>query len=149
MPSTPRLAAGALLALAALCVPFAAAPQADPGSCIVAGRLNDQGGWAPRFAGVQLLGADGKAVGSASRTALAGVRQARLAQPALLSRCDGNAALARADNEPAATKSQVPAVTAGLVDVEAVAFPALRTGGALVELKLRPLAADRVALVMR
>jgi hypothetical protein len=135
-----------LAALAALTFPAAA--QSDA-SCILAGRVDEQQNWAPRFAAVQLLGADGKVVTGASRQALSGVRQARLAQPALLARCDGNAALARADEEPAQTKSRVPAVSAGLVDVEAVAFPKLRTGGELVELKLRPVAAERVVLLTR
>jgi len=88
-------------------------------------------------------------VSSASKDALAGVRQARLAQPALLARCDGNGAMARADDEPAQTKAKVPAVSAGLVEVESVAFPKLRTGGELVELKLRPVAAERVVLLTR
>jgi len=88
-------------------------------------------------------------VSSANKQALAGVRQARLAQPALLARCDGNGALARADDEPATAKAKVPAVSAGLVEVEAVAFPKLRTGGELVELKLRPVAAERVVLLTR
>jgi hypothetical protein len=142
---SPRL----LLALAALAtLSFPVTAQSDAG-CIVAGRLGDQQSWAPRFPGVQLLNADGKAVNSASKQALAGVRQARLSQPALLARCDGNAALVRADDEPAQAKSKVPAVSAGLVEVEAVAFPKLRTGGELVELKLRPVAAERVVMLTR
>jgi len=136
----------ALAALAVLSLPAAA--QSDA-SCILAGRVSDQQAWAPRFAAVQLLGADGKAVNSASKEALAGVRQARLAQPALLARCDGNAALARADDEPVRAKAQVPAVSAGLVEVEAVAFPKLRTGGELVELRLRPVAAERMVMLTR
>ncbi|HEY8356957.1 MAG TPA: hypothetical protein VIL30_05800 [Ramlibacter sp.] len=139
------------LTLAAACaaafVSFPAAAQVDAGQCIVAGRLSG-GQWAPRMAGVQLLGANGQAVSAASRDGLAAVRQVRVAQPALLSRCDGNNPLANNDNDPAQPKGQVPALSAGTFDVESVAFPKLRTGGELVELKVRA-AAERVVMVMR
>lgn len=115
--------------------------------CIVAGRLSDAQ-WAPRLAGVQLVGADGRAVTGASREAFAAVKQARLAQPALLSRCDGDAPLVNADNEAPGRKTQVPAIAAGTVDVEGVAFPKLRTGGELVELRVR-VAAQRVVMLTR
>jgi hypothetical protein len=134
------------LAACAAFVSFSAVAQGD-GQCIVAGRVSGEQ-WAPRFAGVQLLGANGQAVAGASKQALAGVKQARLAQPALLSRCDGNNPLANADNEAPGAKSRVPALSAGLVEVEAVSFPKLRTGGELVELRVRA-GADRVVLVSR
>ena len=139
------------IALAASVAALSAVPaaaQTDPGQCILAGRVNAQQQWAPRFLAVQLLGQDGRGIAKSSAEALAGVRKARLAQPALLSRCDGNGELARADNEAPGRKSQVPAVSAGVVEVESVAFPKLRTGGTLVELKLR-VPADRVVAVMR
>jgi hypothetical protein len=139
---------GAAVCTSAALIPFAASSQADAGSCIVAGRLADGGGWAPRFAGVQLLDAAGRAVSSPDRGALAAVRQARISQPALLSRCDGDNALAQADDEPAQAKRPVPAVPAGVVAVESVAFPKLRTGGALVELKLKA-PPERVVMVTR
>ena len=123
-------------AIAAACCSLPAAAQGDAGQCIVAGRVN-AGEWAPKFAGVQLVGSDGKAVTSAARQALGGVKQARLARPALLSRCDGNAALRSADQDAPRAKAPAPALSAGLVDVEAVAFPKLRTGGELVELRVR------------
>lgn len=124
------------------------AAQDEAGQCILAGRLGADQRWAPRFAGVQLLGQDGRVLTASGKEALAGVRQARLAQPALLSRCDGNRELARADDEPPGQRGQVPAVSAGLVEVESVAFPKLRTGGELVELKVR-VAPERVVLVSR
>lgn len=133
-------------ALAAACVAVPAAAQGE-GQCIVAGRLSGQQ-WAPRLAGVQLLGANGQVVGAASRGALAAVRQVRLSQPALLSRCDGNAALFNADNEPGQAKTEVPALQAGVFDVEGVAFPRLRTGGELVELRVRA-PAERVVMLTR
>ncbi|NNU44919.1 hypothetical protein [Ramlibacter montanisoli] len=82
-----------LVAAAALAAPAFAQSDAQ---CILAGRLNDQGQWAPRFAGVQLLGAHGQAVNGASKQLVSAVSQARLARPALLSRCNGDQPLASA-----------------------------------------------------
>ena len=132
------LAAAALLAAPA----FA---QSDA-QCIVAGRISE-GTWAPRFDAVQLRGVDGRVIARATKEALAGVKKAELARPALLSRCDGDQPLANADNEPAGRKGPAPAVSAGLVDVEAVAFPKLRSGE-LVELRVR-VPAERVVAVTR
>lgn len=132
------------LAAAGLAAPAFAQPDAQ---CIVAGRLSGAQ-WAPRFAGVQLLGANGQAVTGASKAALAGVKQVRVAQPALLSRCDGDNALVNADAEPAGKKSPAPALSAGTVQVESVSFPKLRTGGELVELKVRA-PAERVVMSKR
>ena len=81
------------------------------------------------------------------RDLLAG-RTTRLTEPALLSNCNGEAPLLNADGEPAGRKSPVPALTAGVVDVEAVSFPKLRTGGELVELRVR-VPAERVVAVTR
>jgi hypothetical protein len=138
-----------LLAAAAALSTFAAPSFAQSeGQCIVAGRVSDAR-WAPRLAGVTLLGANGQALTGASREALAGVKQARLARPALLSKCDGDQPLANGDKEAAGRKGPVPALSAGLVDVESVAFPKLRTtGGELVELRVRP-AAERVVMLTR
>ena len=136
------LCALALAALAAL-PSFA---QTSDASCILAGRLGDAG-WAPRMAGVQLLGADGKAVTSADKQVLSSVKQVRLSAPALLSRCDGNGELALGPDAPG-PKSQVPAIGAGVATVGSVSFPRLRRGGELVELKLT-VPAERVTLVTR
>lgn len=140
-----RFSLAAALAAAFLSIPAAA--QTDAGQCIVAGRLSG-GQWAPRLAGVQLLAASGQAVTSGSRDRLASVRQVRLSQPALLSRCDGNAGLTQADQEPVQPKAPVPALAAGRFDVEAVTFPKLRSGGELVELRVRT-APERVVMLMR
>ena len=131
----------------ALAAPLSAFAQAADGQCILAGRLGDAG-WAPRMAGVQLLGQDGKAVTRADKQSLAGVKQVRLSAPALLSRCDGNGELAQGP-ESAGPKSAVPAVGPGVVNVESVAFPKLRRGGELVELKLSGVPAERVTLLTR
>jgi hypothetical protein len=143
--SRPFLAA-ALLAVVLL--PVTASSQGAEGTCILAGRLADDGHWAPRFAGVELLAADGKPQRAGGREALAGVRQVRLAQPALLARCDGNGPLARADDEPPGAKQPAPAVSAGLVEVDGVGFPPLRTGGTLVELRVR-VPAERIVMLNR
>jgi hypothetical protein len=131
-----------LLLLAAAAVPALA--QTEP-RCIVAGRVAD-GHWAPRFDAVQLRGANGRVIARADRQSLAGVKSAELARAALLSKCDGDAPLASADNEPAGRKTSVPAVSRGVVEVEGVAFPKLRTGGELVELRVRVPAQRLVSL---
>jgi hypothetical protein len=134
---------------AAFVLVFASVASAqDAGNCILAGRLADDGHWAPRFEGVELLGADGRRVLGGGKAALGQVKQVRLAQPALLSRCNGETPLARADDEPVMPKSATPALSAGLVDVESVAFPKLRTGGELVELKVRA-SSDRIVMLTR
>lgn len=133
-----------LAALALACAPAFAQSDAQ---CILAGRVSE-GLWAPRFEAVQLRGADGRVIARSSREALAGVKKAELARPALLSRCDGDQPLASADGEPRAQKTQVPAIARGVVDVESVSFPKLRTGGELVELRVR-VPAERVVMVTR
>ena len=140
-----RFALAGALALAAFTSSFA--QGAGDNSCIVAGRLNGDARWAPRLAGVQLLGQDGRAVTSADKQALSGVKQVRLSAPALLSRCDGDAQLALGPDAPGA-KGPVPAIARGTVAVESVSFPKLRRGGELVELKLT-VPAERVTMVTR
>jgi hypothetical protein len=138
--------ANLLLLVAAAVVAAPAFAQTDA-QCIVAGRLSDSQ-WAPRFNGVQLLGGNGQPVSASSKQALAGVKQARVSRPALLSNCNGDTPLLNADNEPAGRKSAVRALSAGVVDVESVSFPKLRTGGELVELRVR-VPAERVVAVTR
>lgn len=136
------------LLLAAVCAgaSLPAAAQADA-QCIVVGRLSDNL-WAPKFTGTHLFGARGEPIATPTRQALSAVRKVTLDQPALLSKCDGDNALANGDNEPPGTKSQAPALSAGTVDVEGVAFPKLRTGGTLVELRVR-VPAERVVMLTR
>ena len=124
------------LLAAAAALPLAVLAQADTGQCLVAGRL-DGARWAPQFAGVQLLGAHGQAVRSADKKIVSATSQVRLSRPTLLSRCDGDKPLFNADGEPAGRKEPVPRLAAGVFDVEAVAYPKLRTGGELVELRVR------------
>ena len=133
-----------LVAAAALAAPAFAQSDAQ---CILAGRVSE-GIWAPRFDAVQLRGADGRVIARSSREALAGVKKAELARPALLSRCNGDQPLADGDAQPRSPKTQVPALARGMVDVEGVSFPKLRTGGELVELRVR-VPAERVVMVTR
>ncbi|MDP3761314.1 MAG: hypothetical protein Q8R01_12445 [Ramlibacter sp.] len=140
-----RIALACGLALAAASSSFA--QGAGDNSCIVAGRLNDEARWAPRMAGVELLGQDGRVLTSADKQALATVKQVRLSAPALLSRCDGNAQLPAGPESPGA-KGPVPAVGPGTVAVESVSYPKMRRGGELVELKLT-VPAERVTMVTR
>jgi hypothetical protein len=127
-----------LLALAAI-LPLSAFAQSD---CIVAGRL-DAARWAPRFEGVQFLGANGQVLASADKKLVSATTQVRITRAALLSKCDGNNPLANADNEPAGKREPAPSLRAGVFDVEAVSYPKLRTGGELVELRVR-VPADKV-----
>jgi hypothetical protein len=145
-----RTALACSLPLAALTLAFPASAQDSEGNCIVAGRVTAEQRWAPRLPGLELLGPDGRAIGGAARDALMRVRQVRLTRPALLSKCDGDRDLTRADDLPMEPKSAVPAAKAGpgLLAVQAVSFPRLRSGGQLVELKLE-VPADRVVMLTR
>lgn len=145
-----RIVAPAAVLGAALLLPLASAAQTPPAAdarCITAGRLDGGGRWAPQFAGVRLLDEGGRVLSQPARDALSRVREAELTEPALLSRCDGNAPLAKGDDAPA-PKASVPAASRGRLKVTAVAFPKLQTGGELVELQVQvPL--DRVVMITR
>ena len=134
-------------AAAAGTVPLASAQTLASGSCIVAGRLGAEGGWAPRLPDVELLGADGRVMAANTRQALFDVRQVRLSAPALLSRCDGDAPIAAGPEQPSA-KGAVPALGVGVHPVEAVYFPKLRRTGELVELRVRA-APQHVTMITR
>jgi len=136
-----------LTSLALLGATTPALAQMNVGQCIVAGRVTDKDRWSPRFEGIELLAARGRVVTSASREALSDVQQVRLTRPALLTRCDGDGAVARGDDLPRVEKEPQPAVSPGAVEVERVSFPRLRKGGELVELQLRALPHDRVVMV--
>lgn len=149
MSRTSRHSAAWLLALAGTFITGTALAQ--DAQCILAGRINTDQQWAPRMAGVELLGQDGKRVSAASRDALGSVKQVRVNSPALLAGCNGSQALTSADGEAPGKKAQVPAVSAGRtpLDVESVSYPPLKTaGGELVELRVK-VPADRVVLVSR
>lgn len=110
----------------------------DGARCILAGRLDANQRWAPQARGVELLDASGKRVLTSDKSALSNVKQVRISSPALLSQCNGNQALAKGDDLAKTAKATVPAVSANAepVMVQAVAFPPLKVGGDLVELRL-------------
>ena len=147
---TLRTALACSLAIAAVVLALPSSAQVPEGSCILAGRLTLEQRWAPKLPGIELLAQDGKAVSGADKQQLASIKQVRLTQPALLSRCDGSRELTRADDQPVQPKTPVPAASAGpgLLAVEAVNFPKLRTGSELVELKLA-VPAERVVMLTR
>lgn len=130
------------------------ATQASGQSCITAGRLNAQGMWAPQFQTVRLLDEMGRPLAARGKAELSRVRAVEVTQPALLSACQGNGDLSRAEEAPAAkapvpaAKAPVPAAKPGRLTVEGVSFPKLQTGGELVELQVQ-VPADRVIMVTR
>jgi hypothetical protein len=144
------LSFAASVAMAQNAAPAAVASTGAGLQCILAGRVDGDQRWAPQARGVELLDAQGRRVTSADKAALASVKQARISSPALLSACNGDQALAKGDDLPLAKKTSSPAVSAGAapVIVEAVGFPPLRVGGALVELRLS-LAPERVVTLTR
>lgn len=130
---------------------FAASAALAQDSCLLAGRVNAESQWAPRFKGVELLNASGKRVTGAGANALASVKQARITQPALLSACNGKQPITKGDDSPVAAKAPVPALAAGpeLLAVESVRLLPLNAGGAWVEVKLAALAPQRVVMLTR
>jgi hypothetical protein len=122
----------------------------DAMQCILAGRLNTDQRWAPQARGVELLDATGKRVTSSDKAALNGVKQVRIASPALLSTCNGNQALPSGDDQAKTQKTVAAAVSANAtpINVEAVGFPPLRVGGELVELRLT-LPSERIVSLTR
>jgi hypothetical protein len=112
--------------------------DADGARCILAGRLDSSQRWAPQARGIELLDANGKRVLTSDKSTLSNVKQVRISSPALLSQCNGSQALAKGDDLAKSAKTTVPAVSANAepVMVQAVAFPPLKVGGDLVELRL-------------
>jgi hypothetical protein len=144
------------LALQALPKAWAQTSQASPvqGQCILAGRLDSDSQWAPRFAHLDLLDSEGKSIQprlanqQSAKDLLAGVKQVRIKSPALLSSCNGNQAIPKGDALPSQAHTQAPAVSAGatLIAVEAISYPPLGLGGQWVELKLA-LQQERVTMI--
>ncbi len=130
-------------------MPSAAVPQSGDTQCILAGRLDQEGRWAPQASGMQLLDAAGKPISGAASPALSAVKAVRLAEPALLASCNAGQAMAGGDAIKG-SKSPTPAVTAGNipVQVQAIAMLPGRAGGQWVELRLS-VPAERVVVLTR
>lgn len=123
--------------------------QIADAQCILAGRVSNDGRWAPQAQGVQLLGAGGTQIRGANQAAIASVRAVRLSEPALLTQC--NAGQAMADGLTAGgVKGAVPALKAGdaPIAVQAMAMLAGRGNAQWVELRVA-VPAERVTLLTR
>jgi hypothetical protein len=136
--------------LSAAFVVMAATPaQASEAQCILAGRLNQDGQWAPAANGVQLLDGAGQRIRSSGQAKLDVIKAVRLDSAALLSSC--NEGLAMSDgNAMAGAKSQVPAISAGNEPIQVQAMSRLqgRAGSQWVELRLN-VPAQRVVMLTR
>jgi hypothetical protein len=147
--SSRLLLLGLALAAPALQAQQTSASQAGEAQCVLAGRLNSDGRWAPQAAGMQLLDAGGKLVASSGKSALSSVNAVRLAKPALLTKCNAGQAMADGDASTG-SKSPTPALTAGSAPIEVQAMATLpgRAGGQWVELRVS-VPAERVVMLSR
>jgi hypothetical protein len=130
-------------------VPPNTVAQAGDAQCVLAGRLNSEGRWAPQASGMRLLDASGKPVAGAEQASLAAVKAVRVTKPALLSKCNAGQTIASGDAS-AGSKSPAPAVTAGSAPIEAQVMATLpgRAGSQWVELRVN-VPAERVVLLTR
>ncbi len=151
-------ATGSLMALAFQSLPLASA-QSSPagpveGQCILAGRLDTEAQWAPKFGNLELLDSEGKLIQlrvanqQSAKDLLASVKQVRIKAPALLSACNGKQAIPKGDSQASQAHAQAPAVSASSapIAVEAISYPPLGLGGEWVELKLA-LQQERVTMI--
>lgn len=113
-------------------------------TCITAGRM-DNAGWAPQFQSVRLLDDAGRNLTVKNKSELTQVRVVELTQAALLSVCDGNNPVVRADG--VISKGPVPAAKPGRFKVAGLSFPKLRSGE-LVEFEVT-IAADQIVMISR
>lgn len=127
---------------------WACLSQASEVSCITAGRLDGAGKWAPKFDPIVLLDGAGRAISGASKADLTRVQAVDIQEPALLSACVGDQPLPTGEGSAPQAKSPVPAAKPGRLPVLGLGYPALRTGGVLVEVKVR-VSADQVVMLTR
>ena len=113
-------------------------------TCITAGRM-DNTVWAPQFQSVRLLDEAGRNLTVKNKSELTQVRSVELTESALLSVCDGNKPVDRADG--AMSKGHVPAAKPGRFKVAGLSFPKLRNGE-LVEFEVT-IAADQIVMISR
>ena len=113
-------------------------------TCITAGRMDNEG-WAPQFQSVRLLDDAGRILPVRNKSELTQVRAVELTEAALLSVCDGNKPVVRADG--VMSKGPVPAVKPGRFKVAGLSFPKLRSGE-LVEFEVT-IAADQIVMISR
>ena len=130
-----------LLSAAIACL-FSTSVQAS--TCITAGRM-DNAGWAPQFQSVRLLDDAGRNFIVKNKSEFTQVRVVELTEAALLSVCDGNNPVVRADG--VMSKGPVPAAKSGRFKVAGLSFPKLRSGE-LVEFEVT-IAADQIVMISR
>ena len=136
-----------VITTAAVLLPLAAAQslqaQSTPpaeNNCILAGRLNADASWAPRFAHLDLLDADGRIVQASSKDALAQVKQVRIKSPAWLSSCNAGAPIAKGADGDVRPHTAAPALKAGEtpIAVQTISMLPMSLGGHWVELQVAP-----------
>ena len=117
--------------------------------CILAGRVNSDGRWAPLAQGMQLLGVSGEQIRDANTAALASVKAVRLSAAAVLTQCNAGQGIADGLTMSGA-KTAVPALKAGdaPIAVQATALLPGRGNAQWVELKLT-VPAERITLLTR
>ena len=113
-------------------------------TCITAGRM-DNAGWAPQFQTVRVFDESGRILPVKNKSELQRVRAVELTEAALLSVCDGNKPVDRADG--VMSKGPVPAAKPGRFNVTGLSFPKLRNGE-LVEFEVT-IAADQIVMINR
>ena len=136
MRSIPSFMHFSLLGLALAATATVTTAQASEAQCVIAGRVNSDGRWAPQASGMQLLDAGGKPIAGAAQSSLAAVKALRLTQPALLAKCDAGQVMA--EGGASTGKSPVPALSAGNapIEVQALATISGRSGGQWIELRV-------------
>ena len=131
-----------LLLSAAIACLFSTSVQAS--TCITAGRM-DNAVWAPQFQSVRLLDDAGRNLVVKKKFELTQVRAVELTEAALLSVCDGNKTVVRADG--VMSKGPVPAAKPGRFNVAGLSFPKLRSGE-LVEFEVT-IPVDQIVMISR
>jgi hypothetical protein len=98
---------------------------------------------------MQLLDAGSKPVSGVAQSTFSNVKAVRLAEPALLSKCNAGQAMVDGDAS-SGSKSPTPALTAGNTPIEVQAMATLpgRAGGQWVELRVS-VPAERVVMLTR
>jgi hypothetical protein len=121
----------------------AQAAEADPGQCILAGRISGFGRWGPRLLHLELLDSKGQLVVDESSESLASVTQVRVNAPTLLVACSRNKSAIKS-----VARDTVPAISAAAepLTVKALLLVPVGIGGHWVELELRA-AAERITQV--
>lgn len=130
---------GLLAFIGLLALNLSPAQAQNTNTCVLAGRVNEAGNWAPQLAGVQLLDAQGKLLRGAAETVLPRLKQIAVSKPLPLSACHASATPLPELKEATASKrekSQHLMASAQPIEVGAVYRPSLRSGGSLIELQV-------------